>query len=332
MSYFPFFKNFEMCSRPYFTKENQIYLSKLRIIQKNLVHFQGFPDNIADKNLLAEKEYFGQYGNILKIVVVSKYDEVSKKKSKSAYITFSSNEEAAYAILAVDSIEIDGQIVRAFFGTSKYCVHFLNNEECFNKEKCMFIHELADNDDVLGINSKFGYSEHIKLAKKIINYDSILTKNYINGLNISYHTELPNIKYIYLKEDLVNNSELEFKQTRSDSTSSETSYTSHNSSTSIDNSDIKNFSNKSHYFKLYKKSRFFSSNDNEIEIDNDNNNNNKELEIINSIIINLLLRFPFFNKFNDIIPLNKMELEYCINLSKKIGGNVYLNYITNFKV
>jgi hypothetical protein len=331
MSYFPFFKNFEFCSRPYFTKENQIYLSKLRIIQKNLVHFQGFPDNIADKNLLAEKEYFGQYGNILKIVVVSKYDEVSKKKSKSAYITFSSNEEAAYAILAVDSIEIDGQIVRAFFGTSKYCVHFLNNEECFNKEKCMFIHELADDNDVLGINSKFGYSEHIKLAKKIINYDSILTKNYINGLNISYHTELPNIKYIYLKEDLVNSSELEFKQTRSDSTSSETSYTSHNSSTSIDNSDIKNFSNKSHYFKLYKKSRFFSSNDNEIEIDNDNNINN-ELEIVNLIIINLLLRFPFFNKFNDFIPLNKMELEYCINLSKKIGGNVYLNYITNFKV
>jgi hypothetical protein len=197
----------------------------------------------------------------------------------------------------------------------------------------MFIHELADNDDVLGINSKFGYSEHIKLAKKIINYDSILTKNYINGLNISYHTELPNIKYIYLKEDLVNSSELEFKQTRSDSTSSETSYTSHNSSTSIDNSDIKNFSNKSHFFKLYKKSRFFSSNDNEIEIDNDNNNNNNnEHEIVNSIIINLLLRFPFFNKFNDIIPLNKMELEYCINLSKKIGGNVYLNYITNFKV
>jgi hypothetical protein len=298
MSYFPFFKNFELCSRPYFTKENQIYLSKLRIIQKNLVHFQGFPDNIADKNLLAEKEYFGQYGNILKIVVVSKYDEVSKKKSKSAYITFSTNEEAAYAILSVDSIEIDGQIVRAFFGTSKYCVHFLNNEECFNKEKCMFIHELADNDDVLGINSKFGYSEHIKLAKKIINYDSILTKKYINGLNITYHTELPNIKSIYLKEDLVNNnSELDFKQTRSDSTSSETSYTSHNSSTSIDNSDIRNFSNNNPIFKLYKKSRFFSSNDNEIEIENDNNNN--ELDIFNTI-------FQFhFIQWNNIIKFIK---------------------------
>ena len=202
MSYFPFFKNFELCSRPYFTKENQIYLSKLRIIQKNLVHFQGFPDNIADKNLLAEKEYFGQYGNILKIVIVSKFDEVSKKKSKSAYITFSSNEEAAYAILAVDSIEIDGQIVRAFFGTSKYCVHFLNNEECFNKEKCMFIHELANDNDVLGINSKFGYYEHIKLAKKIINYDSLFTQNYISNLKLNFHTILPKITVIYSKEEI----------------------------------------------------------------------------------------------------------------------------------
>ena len=87
-SYFPFFKNFELCSRPYFTKENQIYLSKLRIIQKNLVHFQGFPDNIADKNLLAEKEYFGQYGNILKIVVVSKFDEVSKKNQNQLILHF----------------------------------------------------------------------------------------------------------------------------------------------------------------------------------------------------------------------------------------------------
>ena len=324
-------KFIESKKHTYFTREEYQILSKSRIIQKNLVHFQGFPSIIADKNLLAKKEYFGQYGKILKLIIVSKYDNITNKKSNSAYITYSTNEEAALAVLSVDSILIEGKIVRAFFGTSKYCVHFLNNEECFNKEKCMFIHELADNDDVLGINSKFGYSEHIKLAKKIINYDSILTKKYINGLNITYHTELPNIKSIYLKEDLVNNnSELDFKQTRSDSTSSETSYTSHNSSTSIDNSDIRNISNNNPIFKLYKKSRFFSSNDNEIEIENDNNNN--ELDIFNTIIINLLLRYPFFNKFNDYIPLNKMELEYCVNLSKKIGGNVYLNNITNFKI
>ena len=70
----------------------------------------------------------------------------------------------------------------------------------------MFIHELANDNIVLGINSK-------KLAKKIINYDSILTKNHINNLNIPYQTELPNINSIYLKEALINNNkcEMEFK-------------------------------------------------------------------------------------------------------------------------
>ena len=55
-----------------YTDKNILALSKERIIQKNLVHFQGFPDSIYDKNLLLTPEYFGQYGHIIKIVLVSK--------------------------------------------------------------------------------------------------------------------------------------------------------------------------------------------------------------------------------------------------------------------
>ena len=312
MSYFPFFKNFELCSRPYFTKENQIYLSKLRIIQKNLVHFQGFPDNIADKNLLAEKEYFGQYGNILKIVVVSKYDEVSKKKSKSAYITFSSNEEAAYAILAVDSIEIDGQIVRAFFGTSKYCVHFLNNEECFNKEKCMFIHELADDNDVLGINSKFGYSEHIKLAKKIINYDSLFTQNYISNLKLNFHTILPKITVIYSKEE-INIKDLLKDDKRTVSTLSMTSQSSKKSSSS-------------NYNELSKKYSRFYNNENIITI---NNNNDEVPEFFKNIINNILFRYSFFYQFNKLISFDDLVKNYFNSLYKTNNNDKWFCYLYN---
>ena len=99
----------------HFSKEQCQRLQKLRIIQKNLVHFQGFPSIIADKNLLAKKEYFGQYGKILKLIIVSKYDNITNKKSNSAYITYSTNEEAALAVLSVDSILIEGKIVRALF-------------------------------------------------------------------------------------------------------------------------------------------------------------------------------------------------------------------------
>jgi len=326
MSYFPFFKNFELCSRPYFTKENQIYLSKLRIIQKNLVHFQGFPDNIADKNLLAEKEYFGQYGNILKIVVVSKYDEVSKKKSKSAYITFSSNEEAAYAILAVDSIEIDGQIVRAFFGTSKYCVHFLNNEECFNKEKCMFIHELADNDDVLGINSKFGYSEHIKLAKKIINYDSLFTQNYISNLKLNFHTILPKITVIYSKEE-INIKDLLKDDKRTVSTLSMTSQSSKKSSSSNYNelNSLKIETSLNQLYKSKKYSRFYN-NENIITI---NNNNDEVPEFFKNIINNILFRYSFFYQFNKLISFDDLVKNYFNSLYKTNNNDKWFCYLYN---
>ena len=326
MSYFPFFKNFEMCSRPYFTKENQIYLSKLRIIQKNLVHFQGFPDNIADKNLLAEKEYFGQYGNILKIVVVSKYDEVSKKKSKSAYITFSSNEEAAYAILAVDSIEIDGQIVRAFFGTSKYCVHFLNNEECFNKEKCMFIHELADDNDILGINSKFGYSEHIKLAKKIINYDSLFTQNYISNLKLNFHTILPKITVIYSKEE-INIKDLLKDDKRTVSTLSMTSQSSKKSSSSNYNelNSLKIETSLNQLYKSKKYSRFYN-NENIITI---NNNNDEVPEFFKKIINNILFRYSFFYQFNKLISFDDLVKIYFNSLYKTNNNDKWFCYLYN---
>ena len=55
-----------------FTKEDIYYLSKCRIIQKNLVHFYGFPDYLYKKEILISPEYFGQYGVITKIVLVSK--------------------------------------------------------------------------------------------------------------------------------------------------------------------------------------------------------------------------------------------------------------------
>ena len=54
-----------------FTSEKCKQMSKLRIIQKNLVHVQGFPNRLADKSLQSRPEYFGQFGKIKKIVIVS---------------------------------------------------------------------------------------------------------------------------------------------------------------------------------------------------------------------------------------------------------------------
>ena len=53
----------------FFSSQEFEYFSKLRIIQKNLVHFLGFPDSIYDENILSSFEYFGQFGRINKIML-----------------------------------------------------------------------------------------------------------------------------------------------------------------------------------------------------------------------------------------------------------------------
>ena len=178
-------------------------LSKQRIIQKNLVHFQGFPDRLYNKELLASEEYFGQYGLISKIILTNKVERKTNRRSNSAYITFYSYEQAAYAILSVDSIKIDDMLVRAFFGTTKYCNHFLNNFRCFNSDKCMFLHEIADPNDIITEDSKFGYSEHIKLAKKIIGFGSLQSQIYVKNNANKKKTVLPTIATIYQKSDIL---------------------------------------------------------------------------------------------------------------------------------
>ena len=70
-------------------------------------------------------------------------------------------------------------LVRAFFGTTKYCYNFLNNNQCFNLDKCIFIHQRAEPCDIIEENSKFGYSEHIKLAKEIIKFRSKESQSYV---------------------------------------------------------------------------------------------------------------------------------------------------------
>ena len=92
------------------TKEKAEYLEKIRIIKKNLVHIQGFPKSVAKTDKLKSYEYFGQYGNIIKATIVYKINPDNNKKAYSAYITYSNEKEAAFAILCVDSLLIEGKI------------------------------------------------------------------------------------------------------------------------------------------------------------------------------------------------------------------------------
>ena len=280
-----------------FTKEESKQLSKQRIIQKNLVHFLGFPDKLYNKELLCSNEYFGQYGQISKIILTNKIDR-NEKKLNSAYLTFSTPEQAAYTILSVDSIKIDDQLVRAFFGTTKYCNHFLNNFNCFNSQKCMFLHHLADEKDIIVENSKFGYSEHIKLAKKIIGFGSIQSQLYVMKNAIKTTPALPSIVTIYHKEHIL------IKTQNHRRKSSKESSNSSNDNTNSDSNII---------------TRSASNNSNR-NISPDNKNNESKEIIISKNNLNII---------NDNIPLKKVEYDFCNNIYIKTKNEELRKIIEN---
>jgi CCR4-NOT transcription complex subunit 4 len=68
--------------------------------------------------------------------------------SYSVYVTYSTPEESSLAILSLDNSTIDDHLIRASYGTTKYCSNFLKGIECHNRE-CLYLHYLADEDDIL---------------------------------------------------------------------------------------------------------------------------------------------------------------------------------------
>ena len=148
-------------------------LTDARIITKNLVYIIGLSSNIANKEKLNKYEYLGQYGSIVKIVVNKNkaYNQNSPHgPSYSAYVTFSKPCEASIAILSLDDKMIDNHVIRASFGTTKYCSFFLKGIECTNKE-CLFLHKWAEETDIIKrgdlISNKVIFTQQHNYAKKI---------------------------------------------------------------------------------------------------------------------------------------------------------------------
>jgi hypothetical protein len=86
------------------TKDKIKKLQNLRVIQKTLVYVIGLAPEIANEEKLKSVEYFGQYGNLLKVVVNTNnvYNATRGGPSYSAYLTFNTARESAIAILSVD--------------------------------------------------------------------------------------------------------------------------------------------------------------------------------------------------------------------------------------
>ncbi|KAJ2234510.1 transcriptional repressor general negative regulator of transcription subunit 4 [Coemansia sp. RSA 1722] len=123
------------------------HLANVRVVQKNLVYVIGLPSNLSTEETLRSHDYFGQFGRINKIVVNRRQaGGSSHHPTVGVYVTYATKEEATRAINAVDGSMLEGRVLRATFGTTKYCSYYLRNIPCQNPG-CMYLHEPGEEAD-----------------------------------------------------------------------------------------------------------------------------------------------------------------------------------------
>ncbi|KAF1813220.1 hypothetical protein P152DRAFT_465880 [Eremomyces bilateralis CBS 781.70] len=126
------------------------HLAGLRVVQKNLVYVTGMTPNTREARLLdilRSNDYFGQYGEIVKIVVSKPKETIGPHaNSVGVYVTYKRKEDAAKCIASVNGSRNGDRVLKAQYGTTKYCSAYLRNETCSNRN-CMFLHEAGDENE-----------------------------------------------------------------------------------------------------------------------------------------------------------------------------------------
>ncbi|KAJ6330892.1 hypothetical protein OIU76_009482 [Salix suchowensis] len=129
--------------------DGRMHLSNVRVIQRNLVYIIGLPLNLADESLLQKKDYFGQYGKVLKVSIsrtATGAIQHAANNSCCVYITYAKEDEAVRCIQSVHSFVLEGRSLRACFGTTKYCHAWLKNTPCSIPD-CLYLHDFGSEED-----------------------------------------------------------------------------------------------------------------------------------------------------------------------------------------
>ncbi|KAI9287350.1 RING/Ubox like zinc-binding domain-containing protein, partial [Umbelopsis sp. AD052] len=133
---------------------NRRHLENTRVVQKNLVYVIGLNPKYANEETIMSQDFFGQYGKISKIVInkrppppaATARHGAAALPSVGVYVTYCRKDDAARAISAVDGSVMGGRMLRASYGTTKYCSYYLRNMACQNPV-CMYLHDLGDDAD-----------------------------------------------------------------------------------------------------------------------------------------------------------------------------------------
>ena len=315
-----------------FSKEEAESLKKIRIIKPNLIHVQSIPKSLTNVETLKTKRYFGQYGTIKDIALSIKIND-NNKETYSVYITYENEIEAACAILCVDSLLIFRKVLRVFFGTTKYCVYFLENKKCPNPKQCMYLHELVtDKKLIIDSNNNFSFNEHWNMSKKIIEQSKTYIKDILSKPK-KWKSRLPYLDFIFLSEEekqlYCSQNNICYVRNFNDNY---ISFLINNKCNIINIYNINNIQIGINNNNIIKNNKFnqseylISKNDNNLEnfkdFDNMNNVNKYQdpfelYNIFKDSINHILLSKPFFDIIKNA-PLKKLEYNYFKNdLSKK---------------
>ncbi|CAH8361257.1 unnamed protein product [Eruca vesicaria subsp. sativa] len=149
-------------AKPKASSEGRKDLTGVRVIQRNLVYVMSLPFDLADEDRFQRREYFGQYGKVVKVAMSRTQAgdiQLFPNDSCSVYITYSREEEAIRCIRSVHKFVLDGRTLKACFGTMKYCHAWLRNMPCNNAD-CLYLHEIGAQEDSFSKDETI--SEHMR--------------------------------------------------------------------------------------------------------------------------------------------------------------------------
>lgn len=248
------------------------------------------------------------------------------------------------AILCLDSILVEGKIIRTFFGTTKYCDYFLNNEICPNIDKCSFLHQITnDNSIIIDGGNSFSYQDHLNLAKKIFDASNLKAK-YLSEKHNTIKVKrnlFPSIEFLFLneeeKEKYFTSGNIKYIRTRN---SKQNDAPFKNFAVPKNNLMINNNS-----FINIQKEIFLSQNDYEVEsnldcfnnkgkskcsmtgnlLDNESDDSLSSVELHNifiNTINHILITKPLYMALKNV-NIEKLELEYFLKDLTKNNVDMY---------
>ena len=150
-------------------------LSNARIIQSKLVYIKNLPESASTEETLRSAKCFGQYGTITKCVG----NKSPQHPAYQAYITYSSEEEAAVCIKACNKFILDENELLLTYGTTKYCNYFLKGNAC-PKAECLYLHGFVDESNIVP-RDFIPHTGHIQVSNSIFDGLKVVVAPPSNG-------------------------------------------------------------------------------------------------------------------------------------------------------